>query len=59
MCLPARVHVLQDIEDAGLHVVEFMFASCGGNRENQLGTRTCRDQRFKKVSTTSSYSSWT
>ena len=36
MCLPARVHVLQNIQDAGLHVVEFVFASCSSNRQNQL-----------------------
>ena len=36
MCLPARVNVLQNIKNAGLHVIEFIFTSCGGNRENQL-----------------------
>ena len=29
--------MLQNIEDAGLHVVEFVFALCRGNCENQLG----------------------
>ena len=34
--LPAGEHVLQNIQDAGLHVIEFVFASCSSNRENQL-----------------------
>ena len=37
VCLPARISKLQDIEDAGLHVVELVFALCSGNRKNQLG----------------------
>ena len=37
VCLPARVSKLQDIEDAGLHVVELVFALCSDNGKNQLG----------------------
>ena len=29
--------MLQDIQDAGLHVVELVFALCRGYRKNQLG----------------------
>ena len=37
MRLPSRIHELQNIENAGLHVVEFVFALCRGYCKNQLG----------------------
>ena len=34
--LPAGEHLLQNIKDASLHVIECVFASSSSNRKNQL-----------------------
>ena len=36
MSLPAGKHLLYNLKDAGLHMMEFMFASSSSNRKDHL-----------------------